>query len=107
MEDTDSGDGAFSVFELQRLNLVDVLSVQGPHVLNQLQNQVEDSTLDQLQQLTTPQERAVWLVDHFHNAGPVAFGRFLEAVCMCCEDMPMFLESQLMSASESLTGTTE
>lgn len=105
MEDTDWGDGVLSVLELQRLNLVDVLSVQGPHVLNQFQNQVEGSARDQLQQLSTPQERAVWLVDHFHNAGPVAFGRFLEDVCMCCEDMPMFLESQLMSASESLTGT--
>lgn len=100
MEDTNSE-------ELLRLNLVDVLSVQGSHVLNQLQNQVESGALNQLQQLTTPQERAVWLVNHFDNAGRLAFGRFLEAVCMCCEDMPMFLESQLMSASESLTGTAE
>ncbi|XP_031420750.2 NLR family, CARD domain containing 5 [Clupea harengus] len=52
-------------------------------------------------------ERAVWLVDYFRDAGPVACGRFLETVCMCCENMPMFLESQLLSVSGSMTGDVE
>ncbi|XP_062402500.1 NLR family, CARD domain containing 5 [Sardina pilchardus] len=103
MENTDLEDGVLSVLEQQSLNLVEVISAQGPHVLDLLQNLVEGSARDQLVQLTRPQEKAVWLVNHFHNVGPVACGRFLETVCMCCEDMPMFLESQLMSVSGFVT----
>ncbi|XP_076123431.1 protein NLRC5 [Alosa pseudoharengus] len=104
MENTDSEDGVLSVLEQQSLNLVEVISAQRPHVLDQLQNQVEGSVRDQLLQLTSPRDKAAWLVDHFHNVGPVECGRFLEIVCMCCEDMPMFLESQLMSVSGFVTG---
>ena len=105
MEDRDSGDSCvLSVLEQQRQNLVDVLSGQGMGVHDQLRGLVDGGARGQLLRLTSPMERAVWLVDYFRDAGPVAGGRFLETVCMCCENMPMFLESQLLSVSGSMTG---
>ncbi|XP_010882281.2 protein NLRC5 isoform X1 [Esox lucius] len=82
--------------------LIDILSNQEDDFLNKLFGIMERRVLEQLLHLASHRERIMGLLDYLRVADPAICRRFLQMVCMNY-DMPMRLESRLMSVAGPVT----
>ncbi|XP_030646427.1 protein NLRC5 [Chanos chanos] len=88
-----------SIIDQESGTLVDILCDQDCDTLRHLHAMVDYQTQERLSCLQGRREQISALVDYFKTADPFRGKKFLETICMHCENIPMLLESRLMSAS--------
>ncbi|XP_045544141.1 protein NLRC5 isoform X3 [Salmo salar] len=82
--------------------LADILSYQDDAVLAILNKMMDSRARERLVRLASHRERILGLLNYFRTTDPAICRQFLQMVCMHC-DMPMRLESRLMSVAGSVT----
>ncbi|KAL0968171.1 hypothetical protein UPYG_G00263310 [Umbra pygmaea] len=101
MEDVEVED-IQNVLSQETLELVDILIRKESDFLTKLFGMMESKARERLMQLVTPRERIWGLLKYFTDADSAICRQFLHIVCMGC-DMPMRLESRLMSVAGPVT----
>uniref|UniRef100_A0A673XT97 NACHT domain-containing protein n=1 Tax=Salmo trutta TaxID=8032 RepID=A0A673XT97_SALTR len=86
--------------------LADILSYQDDAVLAILYKMMDSRARERLVRLASHRERILGVLNYFRTTDPAICRQFLQMVCMHC-DMPMRLESRLMSVAGSVTKVIE
>ncbi|XP_046890246.1 NLR family, CARD domain containing 5 [Hypomesus transpacificus] len=100
MEDVDEND-VLAVLDQEAVELVDLLRSQAPAVLETLYSMMDHRSRRRLERLDLL-GRLAEMIKYFRASGPALCSQFLETLCMECENIPMRLESRLVSVA----GTT-
>ncbi|XP_041745930.2 protein NLRC5 isoform X2 [Coregonus clupeaformis] len=103
MEDVQTEEDVQTVLTQETHELADILSYQDDGHLTMLYEMMDISARERLVQLASHRERILGLLNYFRTADPAICRQFLQMVCMLCENMPMLLESRLMSVAGSVT----
>ncbi|XP_071273079.1 protein NLRC5 isoform X2 [Salvelinus alpinus] len=82
--------------------LADILGYQDDALLAILYEMMDSRARERLMRPASHRERILELLSYFRTADPAICRQFLQMVCMHC-DMPMRLESRLMSVAGSVT----
>ncbi|XP_067090408.1 NLR family, CARD domain containing 5 isoform X1 [Osmerus mordax] len=101
MEDVEENEDVLAVLDQEAVELVDLLSSQAPAVLDTLYGMMDHRTRWRLERLDLL-GRLAEMIKYFRASGPARCSQFLETLCMECENIPMRLESRLVSVA----GTT-
>ncbi|CAB1313872.1 unnamed protein product, partial [Coregonus sp. 'balchen'] len=107
MEDVQTEEDVQTVLTQETHELADILSYQDDGHLTMLYEMMDISARERLVQLASHRERILGLLNYFRTADPAICRQFLQMVCMLCENMPMLLESRLMSVAGSVTNHIE
>lgn len=103
-EDLDPDDGnANSVLAQEFSELLSILRAQSESVITKLGQTVPSDNMWLKRQATTDcaatSNNLKAMLDYFRQASPIECSNFLQRVCILCEDIPMHLESKLMSVA--------
>lgn len=91
-----------SVLTQETHELADILGYQDDAVLSKLYKMMDSRARERLVRAASHRERILEMLGYFSTADPAMCRQFLQMVCMHC-DMPMRLESRLMSVTGSVT----
>ncbi|XP_036810261.1 NLR family, CARD domain containing 5 isoform X4 [Oncorhynchus mykiss] len=91
-----------SVLTQETHELADILGYQDDAVLSKLYKVMDSRARERLVRAASHRERILEMLGYFSTADPAMCRQFLQMVCMHC-DMPMRLESRLMSVTGSVT----
>ncbi|XP_045553127.1 protein NLRC5 isoform X3 [Salmo salar] len=103
MEDVEAEEDVQTVLTQETHELADILSYQDDGFLTRFYEMMDISSRQRLVQLASHRERILGLLNYFRTAEPAICRQFLQMVCMLCENMPMLLESRLMSVAGTVT----
>uniref|UniRef100_A0A8C8D363 NACHT domain-containing protein n=1 Tax=Oncorhynchus tshawytscha TaxID=74940 RepID=A0A8C8D363_ONCTS len=95
-----------SVLTQETHELADILGYQDDAVLSKLYKMMDSRARERLVRAASHRERILEMLGYFSTADPAMCRQFLQMVCMHC-DMPMRLESRLMSVTGSVTKVIE
>uniref|UniRef100_A0A8C7H4A5 NLR family CARD domain containing 5 n=1 Tax=Oncorhynchus kisutch TaxID=8019 RepID=A0A8C7H4A5_ONCKI len=95
-----------SVLTQETHELADILGYQDDAVLSKLYKMMDSRARERLVRAASHRERILEMLGYFSTADPAMCRQFLQMVCMHC-DMPMRLESRLMSVTGSVTNHVE
>ncbi|CAN9499454.1 unnamed protein product [Ophioblennius macclurei] len=93
------GEDATSVLEDESAELLNILSRQSPEVVTELLRMVPGEAERASQAASGWPERLKAMLEYFRWAGTAECSSFLGTVCMLCDDIPMLLESRLLSVA--------
>ncbi|XP_034760303.2 protein NLRC5-like isoform X1 [Acipenser ruthenus] len=82
-----------------RSQLVDVLSLEAAGVLQQLCSLLNAEEQEEVNRTADRKGRVSLIVDLFRDKNPGTCRQFIQTVCMICNELPMQLETRLMSAA--------
>nr|XP_046208107.1 NLR family, CARD domain containing 5 isoform X2 [Oncorhynchus gorbuscha] len=91
-----------SVLTQETHELADILGYQDDAVLSKLYKIMDSRARERLGRAASHRERILEMLGYFSTEDPAMCRQFLQMVCMHC-DMPMRLESRLMSVTGSVT----
>ncbi|KAL0167958.1 hypothetical protein M9458_036180, partial [Cirrhinus mrigala] len=83
--------------DLEGSELVELLCKQNSDVLHRIFALVEPKKRDQIQSLTNDRDRVSAIVDYFRTSDRNLFTRFLSTVYQYSENIPLLLETTLVS----------
>nr|XP_055030511.1 LOW QUALITY PROTEIN: NLR family, CARD domain containing 5 [Misgurnus anguillicaudatus] len=95
--------GILAVVEQEASALVELLRDQNSNVLDQILALVDVRTQDQLRSLDT-RDRVTAIVHYFKTSDSSVCRRFLHIILHYCDNIPLLLETTLVSVAESACG---
>lgn len=84
--------------------LVDLLCEQNAGVLDEILALVEPRTQDHLRLLPNTRDRVLAVIDYFKTSDCATCRQFLRTVWRCCDNIPFYLETILVSIGENTSG---
>lgn len=98
-----------SVLDQESTELFDILRRQSPSVIMELHRMIPSDTqkyIDEAILADSPSavaECILHMLEYFRTANATVCRSFMQSVCMFCENIPMHLESRLMSVAGNPT----
>ncbi|RXM33545.1 Copine-2 [Acipenser ruthenus] len=89
----------YSELSAVRSQLVDVLSLEAAGVLQQLCSLLNAEEQEEVNRTADRKGRVSLIVDLFRDKDPGTCRQFIQTLCMICNELPMQLETRLMSAA--------